>query len=262
MRIRLLPYNLNSKGGRDLAEELDILRIRPQNSSFVPRQGDLVFCWGNTNANHFPAKVYNRPEFVRDVTNKLNFFRKAASGEGFQTPPFTTNRREAAEWPICVARTVLTGHEGAGIIITEHGEEPPRASLYTKYIKKRAEYRIHIAFGRIIDMQRKIRRPDGEPTDWRIRSWRNGFIFARNSGIPSETSQRAALAAMTHFELDYGAIDLVETRDGDTYILEINSAPGLEGGTLERYARAFRREIESRREINRRPRPTSLHSTS
>jgi glutathione synthase/RimK-type ligase-like ATP-grasp enzyme len=250
-RVRILPYLLGSQGAKALSESLGVMQLRTNNSRFTPRQGDIIFNWGLAKRDMFPAKVYNKPEAVRNVTNKLRFFQAAQGGEGFQTLPYTTDRNEAAEWPVCVARTILDGHEGAGIVITENGEEPPRAPLYTKYVKKKAEYRIHVAFGQIIDMQRKIRDPNREPEDWRVRSYQNGFIFARNSGLPSDAAQQAALDAMDHFELDYGALDILETKDGSVYIIEINSAPGLEGTTLEKYTEAFQQEIEARRRYNR-----------
>ena len=51
-----------------------------------------------------------------------------------------------------------------------------------------------------------------------------------------------ALAAMVASGLDFGAVDVIwNSRRLEAYVLEINSAPGLQGQTVENYAAAFRR---------------------
>ena len=41
--------------------------------------------------------------------------------------------------------------------------------------------------------------------------------------------------------LDFGALDVVyNERDNKCYLIEANTAPGLEGSTLDLYANAFR----------------------
>src|SRR5690606_32924060 len=75
-----------------------------------------------------------------------------------------------------------------------------------------------------------------------IRNHRNGFIFQRNEiTIPADVEVQATKA----FEasgLDFGAVDVIwNEHEGRAYVLEINSAPGLEGTTLDNYVAAFKR---------------------
>ena len=158
-------------------------------------------------------------------------------------PKWTTDPAVAADWNVCVSRTDLRGSQGAGIVITERGTQPPEAPLYTRYIKKDQEWRVHVAFGQVIDVTRKIRDPNREVTNWSVRSLSNGFIFARQSGEASDAIKNAAVAAVEHFGLDFGAVDIITTRRGNPYVLEINTAPALINTTAERYIDAFQSRL-------------------
>ena len=55
-----------------------------------------------------------------------------------------------------------------------------------------------------------------------------------------DESKKAAVDVINYFELEFGAVDLIETESGKTFVLEVNTAPGLEGTTLTKYGDAFR----------------------
>jgi glutathione synthase/RimK-type ligase-like ATP-grasp enzyme len=207
-----------------------------------------VINWGcSTLPNFDPAQIINNPEAVRVSSNKLSFF-EACRVDPDQRPivcPWTTNRQQAVEWVEdghkVVCRTLLTSHSGNGIIIAESENELVRAPLYTRYVKKQAEYRVHIVRGNVIDVQRKIRDPEREPTDWNVRSHANGFVYVRQGFELPADAQAQALRAFRASGLDFGAVDVVfNARSGLATVLEINTAPGLTGTTVENYARAFR----------------------
>ena len=72
----------------------------------------------------------------------------------------------------------------------------------------------------------------------------NGFIFARNEiQIPEDVTVQATKA----FEitgLDFGAVDVIyNERQSAAYVLEINTAPGLEGTTDTDYAQMLREKL-------------------
>ena len=52
----------------------------------------------------------------------------------------------------------------------------------------------------------------------------------------------AALACLAKTGLDFGAVDVIYTKDERVYVLEINTAPGLEGQTVLDY-KVFFEEI-------------------
>ena len=245
MRVRVYQYKNGSKSAKALAETLGVLRIKREGSRFKPKLSDTIINWGSSGdlSGLSPARILNKPDKVARVSDKLKFFTDSKNTTKFKTPPFTTRKEEAENFGTVVCRHILSGSGGRGIEIVERGETLPRAPLYVKYIKKVKEFRIHVAFGEVIDSQRKIRDPDKEPTNWQVRNHDNGFIFARESGMPLNTSKEAAIECIKHFGLDFGAVDLIETKDGETYVLEVNTAPGLEGQTVENYRKVFQDKL-------------------
>lgn len=249
MRYRLLPYRQGSAGARGLAQALGGLVLRLAASAFVPRRGDVIINWGFTgelprNISAWP--ILNHPSVIRNASNKLTFFRRMREeGHGNLIPNFWENTREipADVFPV-VCRTVLAGHSGDGIVIAERSDQLVPCSLYVQYVKKQEEYRIHV--GRagegtsIISVQRKARRTDVENPNWQIRNHANGFIYARGGVNPPRSVIEVAQQALLASGLDFGAVDVIyNARQERAYVLEINTAPGLEGQTVEDYASFF-----------------------
>lgn len=258
--VYLYAWKEKSKGAKKLAKALGIKRIKHEGSTFSP-YGKTIINWGASTSAYdlsymAPFRVVNQFGKVRQVGNKALFFTgcKLAGTEGPRTPRWCG--REGAEtvtalWGAdVVCRTVLTGHSGNGIIIVQKGEPLPDAPLYVEYVKKDSEYRIH--FMRIqgnvevIDVQRKIRDPDREPVDWKIRSHANGFIFVRGGVSPPQDVLDQSRLAFLCSGLDFGAVDVIfNAKKAQAYVLEINTAPGLEGQTVEKYAEGFKRMLGS-----------------
>lgn len=255
MTLNIFAHNPNSEGARALAEALDIRRIKREGSRYVGRPDKTVINWGcggELPANVRGSSIINRPEAVARVSNKLLFFQICQAGGAPRIPEFTTSAATVRDWLAggakVVARTVLQGHSGAGIVILEGaGVDIPAAPLYTKYVPKKEEWRLHVFKDgtelRIMDMQRKIRDPDfdGVP-DWNVRSHHNGFIFARQVAPPNPDVLHQAIKALEVSGLDFGAVDVLwNQQSGQAFVLEINTAPGLTGQTVTNYANAFRK---------------------
>jgi len=252
--VHIYPYKMGSKSASALAAALNVRQIRHEGSKFVGSQGKTVLNWG---ASELPdqvrrCKVLNSAGAVALAGNKLNTFTRLQQ-QGVSIPEYTGTQDVAIGWLekgncTVVARKVLTGHSGVGIEILEKGLDFVEAPLYTKYIPKDREYRVHVFKGQVIDVQRKVKDPDREVTDWKVRSHGNGFIFVRNDdqGRPYrdllEQSTRAnALLAVQALGLDFGAVDIIwNKRRNTSYVLEVNCAPGLEGQSVEVYANAIK----------------------
>lgn len=120
--------------------------------------------------------------------------------------------------------------------------EEVNAPLYVKYIKKQQEYRVHVFNGSVIDVQRKMRRTDtpDEDVNWQVRNHSNGFIFGREGVELSPTALTMCVASVQALGLDFGAVDMIHNERSDTYyVLEVNTACGLTGTTLEKYKTAI-----------------------
>lgn len=110
------------------------------------------------------------------------------------------------------------------------------APLYVQYVKKKEEFRLHFFRGEMFDVQRKARRIEEENPNWQIRNHANGFIYQRNDiELPAGMVEVAA-KIFNGTGLDFGAVDTIyNAHDERSYVLEINTAPGLTGTTLEKY---------------------------
>lgn len=251
MTVMIYPYKAGSNSAAELARALGVRRISHQNSRFRGREDKTIINWGGSRLPDEVnlCRVINPQEAARKASDKLAFFTHAEC----RVPDWTTDPDVAENWweegSIVVERHVLNGNSGQGIRLAsqETGEGvDDDAPLYTKYVPKRHEYRIHVFQGRIISVQRKARShevPD-EQVNWKIRNHTNGFIFARNEEalgeIPADVLEQAVLS-VNSIGLDFGASDVIfNERSGQAYVLEVNTAPGLTGTTLTDYAEAFR----------------------
>lgn len=231
-----------SNGGRELSMALGTKKIIEGRAL---RPYDLLINWGYSQPLRLirqPGRVLNPPEAIAKATNKLAAFQALEAG-GVKTVEFTNEVEIAQGWSneerTVVVRNKLTGHSGEGIVIIDPKQEVPNAPLYTKYVFKVKEFRVHVVDGFVIDTQQKIRDPERDPVTWKVRSHENGFIFARDNLVQNDWRDDLAVNAVRALGLDFGAVDIVEDKKGVFYVLEVNTAPGLEGQTIQSYKDAF-----------------------
>lgn len=247
----IYSHNPASEGAKSLAKQGKFIMIRHENSKFVGSQKKIVINWGSRNLPEevLKSRVLNPQEAVSNNANKLSFFQTVTSKEDApRVPEWTVDPELAKQWVIkgseVVARTTLNGSSGEGIhfMSKEDPESFVQAPLYTKYVKKKEEFRVHFCNGEIIDYQRKALRSGFRPEgiNWRVRNLSNGFVFVRGGvDLPPDVIEQAN-RAIRNCELDFGAIDLIYNEGSKkAYVLEINTAPGLQGETLNSYANAF-----------------------
>lgn len=248
----IYPYKKGSQSARNLAKALGAKRIKQDSTTFIGRAYKKVVNWGNSKV--FPeidkCQVINKPECVALTANKLTFFKHMEGAVAGRVPESTTCIGEAAKWieDGCdvVERHSLTGHSGKGIRIVDIERDLQQAPLYVKYVPKTNEYRVHVFDGKVLDVQRKARNRDVEDVNvnWKIRNHGNGFIYARNEEheVPEDVEVQA-VNVVHHLGLHFGACDVVwNEKRQKAYVLEVNTAPGLFGTTLDKYAEAFKNE--------------------
>ena len=258
----LYTHDIASEGAKALAEAMNIKRIRRENSRFKGGSDKIVINWGATklSGRAHECKVINHPEDVLTCSNKLRFFQTVREA---RTVPWTDQASVVAEWledgATVVARTSLTGSNAEGLVMFDATQSFVKAPLYTKYIKKKDEYRIHIIDGKIVDEQRKAIRMRSRRdqyggvgngsyqdveylsnVDRRIRNLANGFVFVKNDISPPEDVHVQALAVFKNIPLHFGAVDVLwNEKQQKAYVLEVNTAPGIEGSTITNYASAL-----------------------
>ena len=198
------------------------------------------------------AHILNHPERVRCASNKLKFFEMAyLAGVNI---PLTTSSKEVAEgWKIkghtVMARTKLAGHSGDGLVVVGLDDEMVEAPLYTQLIPIQHEFRVHVVGNEAIDIRHKVRRksvPECE-ANYLVRSHKGGWAY--NKGIPFTPDPsifEQAVKALAAVGLDFGAVDVVWGKDDKAYVLEVNTAPGITGSTVELYANALKALAEEK----------------
>lgn len=257
-KVFIHAYNMGSESAKALADATGFKRIKLEGSRFKGGNDKTVINWGCSKLPDevMKCRVINVPYAVSIASNKLKFFNRIAeyneiaNDEGrvcVEVPAITTDKADALNWvkhgSIVVARTVLNGNSGEGIVIVEKEEDMVDAPLYVLYIPKKQEYRIHVRNGEVVDVQRKARRKDlpDDKVNWRVRNHDNGFIFARNDVACPEGVTKQAVLAVEAVGLDFGAVDIIfNDKYKKAIVLEINTAPGLTGTTLDGYANAFK----------------------
>jgi hypothetical protein len=270
--VVIRPYKNGSKSAIALATLLSqklghkVRRLYTEGSKFRPNVRNVIINWGNSSPFLIKdATVLNLPGHVAVASNKLDAFCCWEEWNYGQVPPedrphfinyptWTTDPNVAHMWvaegSTVFARMTLTGCSGAGIVELKLNDDMGAytAPLFTKYIKKKAEYRVHVAFDKIIDIQQKKKRTDfvGEP-NYLVRNHHNGWVYCREGITPPTGIEQQALLAVRALGLHFGAVDIIyNEHHNKCYVLEVNTAPGVEGTTLEKYANSFVEELNER----------------
>jgi hypothetical protein len=244
----IYPYKVGSRS----AKELKLALVRQGVPAWVtqkPRLKSIVVNWGSDNAQG--RRVFNKPENIAALRNKLHFFQRV--GHVDEVPVWTTDLEEAKKWDRSFARLSLTGSGGVGIV--DSGDTPlPQAPLYTRYINKTHEYRVHVGKSAgqpgesvLICVQRKVFKKTlekPEPKSWAVRNLENGFVFVKHDNIPTPAK---VLLTVSEFhvkyfpDVDFCAFDVLYSDKSDrAWVIEGNTAPGLEPSTADLYAAYFK----------------------
>lgn len=255
--MHIYAYNEASASAKALALGLGIKRIKHEGSKFKGAAHKTLINWGCSQLTPelMKCNIFNHPAQVAIASNKLTFFQCMQAynnGVGVeelkvQIPLWSTNVQDVQVWldneRTVVVRHKLNGHSGEGIEIIEGDVEIPDARLYVQYVPKKDEYRIHVLCGEVVDVQRKARNREVEDADvnWQVRNHHNGFVFIRGDVNPPDSVRSQAILAVDACGLDFGAVDIIwNEHQQKAYVLEINTAPGLTGNTLEGYVERFK----------------------
>lgn len=243
MNTKMMTYNMGSQSAKDLSAALGIKRLKKEGRAVKATNIINWGCSGFYRAVEYAERILNHPDAVAKAVNKLEAFR--AFHDKVVCPDWTIDRETASWWLeqgfTVVARQKLTGHSGEGIVIIEPTDELIDAPLYTKYVKKQDEYRLHVFGDKVFFRQRKARKNDvpDDQVNWKVRNLDGGFIFANQNIECDPAWELNAVNAVKALGLDFGAVDLIVNKKG-SYVLEVNTACGLAGTTLEKYAEVLR----------------------
>ena len=239
-----------SYSSRQLARRLRVRRV-VVGSRKTPT-ASCVINWGcseipELRVSRFGTTLINHPAAVKEAVNKILTFKRLAA-EDVPVVDFTQDREVAAKWhkngKSVYGRKFVCSRGGKGIdlfLAKKFQGEIPAYPLYTKFFPCETEYRVHVVGGRVIDFAEKRRKRllEPKPNRYWIRTHDNGWVFAREGAQLDENVKDISLRAIQALGLDFGAVDLRVNEDGECRVLEVNTAPGITGSTLNSYTRAF-----------------------
>lgn len=248
MKFAIYPYKPESNSAKVLSEAIGCKRIKHQSSKFN-KWNNPKWWTINLGSTKCPSgsRVLNSALNVSNASNKLSYLNLIK--DYANVPEFTSDPEIARGWAsnerLVVCRTKLNAHSGEGIIISDTPESVVPAPLYTRYVRKDSEWRLHFAFDPHYPfyIQRKKRKTETiDNVDNRVRSVKTGWIYSHENA-ESECPYSVLVEggkAFAHSGLDFGAIDILYRRSTDTAtILECNTCPGMQGLTVQKYAEQF-----------------------
>lgn len=207
----------------------------PRNVTWI-EQDDLIIRWGCvTTIQPQPENIINTRNAIIGASNKKTARENILKAE-LPAPEITTKVP-------CIARN-LKHKKGRGLVFCTTQESVKNAiragkGYFQEFIDKDNEYRVHIAHGGVLAVQKKIHVEPEDEDNFKLSviwNYNSGYIFEpmRWSEIPTGICP-IAVQAIELFNLDFGAVDVIE-KDGKFYILEINTAPRVEGYIALKYA--------------------------
>lgn len=266
MRVRVQPPMRPSASARIIAKGLGALTIRRRDSRYRSEFNDVVVNWGNPQQVFRGDRHYwiNDPLMVRRAIDKEWAWNRWQE-RGVPTVEHSAERSDAFAWlregDRLLVRTSLRGTQGRGISVYSMAGTDWTQDAYHfdqlgfgHYVKvfgrnpaHVTEYRVHVMGGQVIDFVQKKRRRDyeGRPHPY-VRSWDNGWVFAREEVQLPEVADEASVKAVAALGLDFGAVDIGVSRDGHACVYEVNTAPGIEGTTIDAYLHGVRQLIAAK----------------
>lgn len=154
---------------------------------------------------------------------------------------FTTSKEAAKTWAqegeTVVCRTLTRASEGKGIVMATEAGAVPSAPVYTKYKKKKHEFRVHVFKDKVVHVLAKRRKSDWEgQSDAKIRNLANGYVFCSDNVVEPNGLRELALSASAVTASDFRGVDIgYNEKKNELFVIEVNSAPGIEGTNVQRY---------------------------
>jgi len=253
--IRINPYgpsdSITSLIATLRARGANVKRMKYDNSSYRGSASHLILNWGSHTRKAVRPEftMLNDPTAVIIASDKTKTFEKLRdSGMSDNIPGFTSDLDVAKAWVesgiTVYCRTLTRSSQGRGVVVANRVDDLVTAPLYTAKCPRRREVRLHIFNGEMISFAQKKKMSeermadDGITYSNDVRSHGNGWVFAREGVTIPDSARDAAIAAVAALGLQFAALDIALSLNSPK-IFEANTAPGLEGATLEAYTNAI-----------------------
>lgn len=192
-----------------------------------------------------------------DLVDKLQQY-KWFKEQGLSALDYSTSFEDAYKWlkegHTVFGRTLLNASCGDGIVVftpkdLENDDgglfHETNCKVYTKYKPKKREFRVHVFKDKVVTIVEKRRKKDwnGDKSDAKIRNLANGYIFCQEVELTDNLRKRieeVSLHASKVCGSDFRGVDVgYNEKHDDVFIIEVNSAPGIEGSNVDKYLKAM-----------------------
>ncbi len=249
MKTMIAYSNRSCVTGKELREALDATRKTTDKRA----KCDLFIRWGNTEEfnNLKYKKELNTLDAVLRTTNKLEML-QALTTSGVPTLTFSTDPTALASLADKEGNVYIRNR--AGVVRYGNDFNASRDSYFSQPVKfKRREYRVHVFNGKVLGAYEKVPlvSPTAEnqsptaainrPKLYKSDTCRFVRCDLENDGARvNSVAQEICIRAVQSLGLVFGGVDLIRDKNGNFFVCEVNSAPGLNGLNVDRWVEAIK----------------------
>lgn len=188
--------------------------------------GGGVVCYGWGTGDGFPIPTLNANAGQYNKFDELMML--AAAGVPV---PRAINSSDGTNFPFPAFARKYEHSGGRDLRVVLSADELPARieagwNFFTEVLPVQTEYRVWVYRGRHLATYEKYL-AHRERFRGYGRNTRNGFAFGLRDESPYMT--RVAGEAVDALGLDFGGVDVIRKQDGTLAVLEVNSAPGIQG---------------------------------
>jgi hypothetical protein len=203
---------------------------------------DVLIRWGSRavgpNGNTSLTRIINKSTAIAAASDKLGSLTKMREA-GVRVPDFSTDPTDLRFPFLGRARSHARGTDVVLCLQAGDYKRRPR-DYYVQYVPTLREFRVHVVGDEVIRVQGKFLDVPGDAVPW-IRNHAHGYRFRAPRKKLNSERMNMAVKAVKALGLDFGAVDLLIGDDGQTYVLEVNTAPSCSPLTGAAYVAAFQR---------------------
>lgn len=210
----------------------------------------IVVRWGNRiSVEMNNSIVYNKSENIEKATNKKQA-RQIWTENGVLCPKLINNSEDAVKalnFSGCIIARPITHAKGKNFIVLKTINEFNNFVekngyvkwYYSEFIDKVREYRVHVGHGKILNYLEKPR-PEEGGIAWNRAVNGEAFENVKWNDYNGAVCKIAIIAGES-LDLDFYGADIIVDKNGEAYVLEINTSPTLASSeySMERYAKYF-----------------------
>ncbi len=157
--------------------------------------------------------------------------------------PFSVNIEDAKKWlkngHAVVCREFIKSQKGNGLHVAASLDDLVEAKVYTKYMKKKREFRVNLFQHKVVNIREKV----GQASKWFIATQANGYSTTHvKTPISNEAYLRSIAEAASHVSSsDFIGVDVGYNAFYDEYfVLEVNSGPSIEGSSVGDFVKVMK----------------------